>query len=380
MRVGIDASNIGMGGGITHLKEILNNFNGNDENSIKEIIVFSSKKVLNQLPDKTWLIKKSYSWLNKTLIHRLFFQLFLYDQEVSKYCDILFSITGDYIGKFKPMIGMSRNMLLYEKDIWKEINSHKETLRFRLNYLKQKRNFKNASGIIFISNYAKKFVNKVFDLENKSQILIHHGISPKFKGELKSQLSLDSYSFSNPFNFIYVSTVHVYKHQWNVVKAIGNLRDRGIPVKLTLVGGVIFEPAGELLEKTINDVDPGNEFISYLGHLPYDSIENEYRKADGIIFASTCENMPNILIESMASCLPIACSNKDPMPEFLKEGGFYFNAKSVSSIEESLINLLNSKEEREKKIKENLKQINEFSWQKTSLETFKFIKEIYQHV
>ena len=37
------------------------------------------------------------------------------------------------------------------------------------------------------------------------------------------------------------------------------------------------------------------------------------------IFASTCENMPNILIEGMSSGLPILCSNYLPMPEFLKD-------------------------------------------------------------
>ena len=33
--------------------------------------------------------------------------------------------------------------------------------------------------------------------------------------------------------------------------------------------------------------------------------------------------MPNILIESMGSGLPIACSEKMPMPEFLGDDGIY---------------------------------------------------------
>ena len=44
----------------------------------------------------------------------------------------------------------------------------------------------------------------------------------------------------------------------------------------------------------------------------------------------------------MGSGLPIACSNKMPMPEFLEDGGIYFNATSIESIEKALINLISN--------------------------------------
>ncbi|CAL2088361.1 Glycosyltransferase [Tenacibaculum sp. 190524A02b] len=375
MRIGIDASNVGSGGGVTHLKEILNNLP--EEEWIESVILFASQQVLDKLPNSNKIIKKTYSEFNKKIIHRLWFQIFKYDNEVKRYCDILLAVTGDYIGNFKPLIGMSRNMLLYERDIWKEINSKKEVIRFWLNFKKQKKSFKNSEGIIFISQYAKKRVNEVLNITNKNQVLIHHGVSPKFKGIINSQEFVGNYDNSRPFNFIYVSSIHVYKYQWNVVKAISNLRKKGFPVKLTLIGGSIFKPAEDLLIKTIKEVDSNGEFISYLGHLVYENIEKEYKKADGIIFASTCENMPNILIESMSSALPIACSSKAPMPEFLDSGGFYFEPKLVQSIENSLVKLLNSPKERELMIKENLERIKKYSWNKTAEETFSFIRDTY---
>ena len=70
----------------------------------------------------------------------------------------------------------------------------------------------------------------------------------------------------------------------------------------------------------------------------------QFSKHDAVIYASSCENMPNILIESMASGLPIACSDKQPMPEFLKNGGYYFNANSVDSIQKAIINLIEDKD------------------------------------
>ena len=374
MRVGIDASNVGGGGGVTHLKEILLNFDKNIfSKEIKSIVVFSSKKVLDQIKEDVFIEKISFPEFNAGIISRTCFQLFKYDKEIKKRCDILFSITGDYIGNFRPIIGMSRNMLLYERDIWYEIKQPKEIIRFWLNFKRQEKCFKNSKGIIFISNYAKSYATKVLSIKEKNKTIIHHGISPRFIGKFKKHFSIAEYSFENPFVFLYVSTVHVYKHQWNVVKAISKLREEGYPVVLNLVGGVIFEPAGKKLFKVINEVDPNREFILFHGNVKYDEIEKYYKNTDGIIYASTCENMPNILIESMASGVPIACSDKEPMPEFLKKGGYYFNAKSINSIFINLKLFLNSPSERELNSKNNIKVINDFSWRKTSKETFEFI-------
>lgn len=374
MKLGIDASNIGGGGGLTHLKEILENFDNEFFNGkISKLIVFSSQVVLDELPEMEILDKVSFPNFNQGLLKRVRFQLNGYDKEIEKRCDMLFSITGDYIGKFKPVVGMSRNMLLYERDIWKEIKQPKEIIRFWINFKKQEKCFKNAASVIFISKYAKDYISKKLDLKSKPTKLIHHGLSPKFEGYPRKQLEISEYNSTNPFRFLYVSTVHVYKKQWNVVKAISALRNLGYPVELSLVGGVIFEPAGRKLEKTIALEDPEHNFLHFKGHINYTEIEREYQNADGIIFASTCENMPNILMESMASGLPIACSDKQPMPEFLKTGGSYFNAKDPESVKNTLKIFLDNPKEREIQLKRNKKEIEKYSWTKTSRETFEYL-------
>ena len=374
IRIGIDASNIGGGGGITHLKEIIEHF---DEtyfaNRISKITVFSSQAILCELPDKKILDKITFPALNKRLINRVIFQLTRYDKEIEKRCDLLFSITGDYIGKFRPFVGMSRNMLLYDKEVWRQIDQKKEILKFWLSYRRQKKCFKNATGVVFISQFAKEEVSHRLGLKKKSTVVIPHGVAHKFVGDPRIQKSISSYSFATPFRFLYVSTVHVYKHHPQVIRAISKIRGFGYPVELNLVGGVIFDPAGEELLNSLRKEDPKGDFIHYKGQINYSEIQKEYEKADGIIFASTCENMPNTLIESMASGLPIACSNKQPMPEFLKGNGFYFDAKDPESIFEALKSLLTNQRERQQSINNNKKEMASYSWSKTSKETFDYL-------
>ena len=85
-------------------------------------------------------------------------------------------------------------------------------------------------------------------------------------------------------------------------------------------------------------------FIRYLGSSPHDELPALYASADACVFASSCENLPNILLEGMASGLPIACSDRGPMPELLGDAAVYFNPELQSSIEEALERLLNSSE------------------------------------
>ncbi|RDY59830.1 glycosyltransferase [Flagellimonas nanhaiensis] len=380
--VGIDATNIGGGGGITHLKEVLNSFDQEFfKDKIASIVVFASKNTLNRLPELEVLQKKTFKNLNGNLLKRVFFQIRHFDTHIKESgVDVLFSVTGDYIGNFAPVVAMSRNMLLYERKIWKDINSIKEIVRFWLNYKKQRRCFKNASGVIFISNHAKTVICADLNLKEKNIVTIHHGLSLKFLKEPRAQKEISEYSFEKPFRMLYVSTVHVYKHQWNVVRAINVLRHKGLPVCLDLIGGVIFEPAGKRLKSTIQQVDPEGNFIQYHGHVDYDMIQNIYSMADGIVFASTCENMPNILLESMASGLPIACSSTLPMPEFLKNNGFYFDPHNVDSTVNAIECMLVNKSQREKMIKENIEEAKKYSWNKTSKDTFLNLIENYNHI
>jgi glycosyltransferase involved in cell wall biosynthesis len=376
LRIGIDATNVGGGGGVTHLIEILKHLNSDGlPKDIKKVVIFSSKRVLDLIPDHPGLLDKvTFKNLNQGIFHRIFFQLFQFDTEIEKRCDVLFSVTGDYIGRFRPVVGMSQNMLLYEREHWGEIKSFKERLRFWFIYQKQKRCFKNSAGIIFLSNYAQKTISKRIDISAKKVKSIPHGISDVFIQPASKQKVIHEYSEDKPFKLLYVSTVHVYKNQWHIIAGVAKLRKSGIPITLDLVGEIIYQPAGARMKQAILEVDPEGVFVKYHGSVDYHRIQEYYKEADAIIFASSCENMPIILVESMASGKPICSSQKDPMPEFLKEGGFFFDEKSSDSIANAIQSMIFSPELREKKVNQNINEIKKYSWEKTSIETFLFIR------
>ena len=184
----------------------------------------------------------------------------------------------------------------------------------------------------------------------------------------KEQKDIVSYSNDFPFKFLYVSIVTVYKHQWNVIEAILKLREEGFPVELQLVGPSTPESMLKVKLAINNDED---KIIKYLGAIPYEELSEIYKKADGFIFASSCENQPIILLEAMSSGLPIACSNMGPMPEVLQNSGFYFNPLDVNSIYSSIKEYLLNKDQR-MKISQNSK---EYTWKDCAEKTFDFLSK-----
>jgi len=104
-----------------------------------------------------------------------------------------------------------------------------------------------------------------------------------------------------------------------------------------------------------------------------DSIPMILSESDLFIFASSCENMPVTLIEGMASGLPIACSDRGPMPEVLAAGGVYFDPERPSSIVRAIYSLVTDPVLRMESIEVSRNISKEYLWKINSKMTFDFL-------
>jgi len=375
MILGIDASNIRTGGGLTHLKEILENANPNQYN-FEKVIVWSNDETLSKLPDYFWLRKETHKWLNKSFIFSFLFQMLLISKIlVSEKCNLLFVPGGTFFGNFQNIVSMSQNMLRFEKEEKNRFPNWKSRLRFSILHFTQARTFKKSNGIIFLTNYARNYIVKDINLK-KNSVIIPHGINLSFLNEPKVQKKISEYTKEKPFKLLYVSIVTVYKHQWNVAEAVIRLRKESYPITLELVGGATPESLEKLKEVLQKDTE---SCVEYKGMVQYDDLENTYKSADGFIFASSCENMPIILVEAMTSGLPIVSSNMGPMPEVLGDAGFYFNPLDTDEIYHALKNMLNSSELRTIKSVESYNKSINYTWKECSEKTFEYLSRIAKH-
>lgn len=372
MIVGIDGSNIRVGGGVTHLVNLLASADP-EAIGIARFRVWARRETLDHLPVRPWIEPVAEPALDRPILHRLAWQV--RDLPVlARSCDLLFAPGGTTFHRFSPIVCMSQNLLPFE---WRELRRYgvsRTAFRLLMLRLAQRRAFHHSDGVIFLSEYAERIVRRSVSIPGATTV-IPHGIDSTFLEAPRPQRPLTACSSQDPLRLLYVSIVDVYKHQWQVARAVAALRRRGIPLACTFVGPA-YEPAVRRLRRVLADVDPRAEFLRYQGAVPHSELPAAYHGAELFIFASSCENMPNILIEAMASGLPIACSDHGPMPEMLGEAGLYFNPESPGSIMRAIERLAHDPELRARCAAEAHRRAHAYSWVRCARDTLRFLTEV----
>jgi len=372
LTIGIDAANLRRGGGVTHLAELLRAAQP-DAHGIDRVVVWGGKSTLKALDDRSWLDKRNPSALDKGLIKRTIWQRFcLSKAALDAGCDMLFVPGGSYAGSFQPMVTMSRNLLPFEMSELLRYGTSFFTLKMLLLRFTQSHSYRNAAGLIFLTEYARLIVSGVAGKLPGNTCTIPHGLNPRFNQLPKLQRAITDYDDANPYRVLYVSIIDLYKHQWHVVEAVFALRQKGFPIVLDLVGPA-YPPALKRLNEVIDRLDINRDWVHYHGAIPFNELHLRYAQADLGLFASSCENMPNILLETMASGLPIACSNRGPMPEVLENGGEYFDPEKTEEIISVLGKLIASPQLRTELAQVSYQNSQKYSWQNCGSSTFQFL-------
>lgn len=374
--VGVDATNLRRGGGRTHLIEFLRAARP-EEQGIGKVIVWSAGETLDLLDDREWLVKEEPPAGNRGLLRRALWQRFALSRLARNCgCDLLFVPGGSYAGSFRPVVTMSQNMLPFE---WRELRRYGVsliTLKLLLLRWAQSRAFRRADGVIFLTEYARRTIGKSLKGLRRMTAIVPHGIGANFCRTPREQLSYSKFSADRQCLLTYVSHIEPYKHQNAVIEATASLRKAGYPVQLALIG-----PMGNA-ERQFRDClgrhDPGGDFIDYVGEIPHAQLAQKYFETDLFIYASSCENMPNILLEAMAAGLPIVCSRYGPMQELLGDGGLYFDPEDPNELASQVGRMMKDSELRALSAQMAYERAGAFSWERCADATFNFLAAVLE--
>lgn len=374
MRLGIDAANLRAGGGVTHLVELLSASDPRDQ-GISRITVWSGRRTLDELPSRPWIHPAADPALDRGLLARTAWQARTLPREAARACDVLFVPGGAYRGAFRPFVAMFRNMLPFAPAERRRYGLSRMRLKLALLHRAQRATFRAADGLILLTEYARDVLARDLERSPVRATVIPHGVDRALLRPPRPQAPIAEYSPSRPFRLLYVSTVDLYKHQWQVARAVAALRDEGLPLAIEFVGGA-YEPARRRLEAALAAVNARGPFAAYRGPVPRADLAARYHAADGFVFASTCENLPNILVEAMAAGLPIASSDRRPMPDVLGSAGTYFDPESVPSIAAGVRALVVDAAARARCSRAAYDRALTFSWERCARATFEFITSV----
>jgi glycosyltransferase involved in cell wall biosynthesis len=136
-----------------------------------------------------------------------------------------------------------------------------------------------------------------------------------------------------------VTRQFLFRYQWVLVHAVCDLRvETGLDLRLDLVGGGDARTARRVADAIRER--RAEPFVTRHGDVPPARMLTIYADADVFVFPSAQETSGITLFEAMANGLPIACSDRMPMPDILRDAGVYFDPADRAAMTDALRTLL----------------------------------------
>jgi glycosyltransferase involved in cell wall biosynthesis len=218
------------------------------------------------------------------------------------------------------VVKMFRNMLPID-DVERRRFSflHDLSTRVRLELLRRHvlASLATAERVIFVSKHSHEVVASQTTIRDHR--VVYHPVpnlpvSPEFATQSPT---------NSERTILYVSPTDPYKRQLEVIRGFVEYRRlHGDPLARLLLVGPIRGHYGRETRRAAHRVGGA---VSVVGAMPHSEILALMQRADLLLFASTCECCPNVLLEYLAAGRPIVCSDVAPMAEFAGDAAVYFN-------------------------------------------------------
>ncbi|PUE59628.1 hypothetical protein B9Z44_08605 [Limnohabitans curvus] len=364
MKIVINALSARLGGGQTYLKNLLAHL---PEYPDLSILIYAPDSLC--LPDSHQIRRGSTNWPTDNPILRTLWEKFVLPRILVKENAQILFCPGGIITSCVPSgcktVTMFRNMIPFDPVALARVPLGLQKLRNVILKQIMLRSMATADLTIFISDYARSIIKDLTHIRNP--VTIPHGINNIFRTHSQkllrpSWLPIGEY-------LLYVSRFDVYKHQLEVVEgfaAMPQVLSSGY--KLLLVGEL-----DEVLVRRVKDLarQKGLEDqILVVGPIDYGDLPAAYHHAKVNLFASSCENCPNILLEALGAGRPVLSSDVMPMPEFGANAVSYFSPTDPKSICEALIQVLENENISKALARAAARRSEEFDWISTSRATW----------
>ena len=224
------------------------------------------------------------------------------------------------------------------------VTVHAHDIFVKFNMLKTK--LQDARRIVAISEFNIHHLEKIVGKQiAENCTLIHCGID--YAGY---QNSFEQTPPSNNiFQLINIGSLQPYKGQSYLIEACAQLRELDIPFHCRIIG------EGENREQLTQQIDQLNltNHVTLLGAKTQDEVRQLLSTADCYIQPSIItpegkmEGIPVVLMEAMATCLPVIATNISGIPELVQPGktGYLVPPADAAALAKKIIHLFNNRNE-----------------------------------
>jgi len=232
--------------------------------------------------------------------------------------------------------------------------------------------FNSADAIIALTDDMRNELKKYC---KKDIIVIPNGIDlEKFKGFSKQAVRDKFKIHFNKKVILFVGNLRSVKGIDYLIGAMNSIKEKVPEAVLLLVGDGEQKKELEEMVKHLNL----EENIIFSGKVLNKYIPEYMSASDIFVLPSLSEGFPMVILEAMASGLPIVATKVGGIPEVVKDGenGLLVEPKNSKQIAEKVLLLLENNELREKISNNNIEKAKEYSWRNT----IDKIEKIYSEV
>ncbi|MFV9631150.1 MAG: glycosyltransferase family 4 protein [Methanosarcinales archaeon] len=229
---------------------------------------------------------------------------------------------------------------------------------------------KSANKVIALTDDMKKEMQKIC---SRDVSVIPNGIDLSSFEDLSRKEARSRLQIKDDEKVIlFVGTLRPVKGIRYLIEAMRLIKDKNESTKLFLVGdGEEREYLKNLVKGLILE-----ECVRFIGKVPNEKVPECMVASDVFVLPSLSEGFPVVILEAMASGLPIIATKVTGLLEIVKDGknGILVESKSPDEIAEKVLLILGDDELRERISENNRKEAKRYSWDSAVDK----LEEIYQ--
>lgn len=245
------------------------------------------------------------------------------------YVDLLES--SDVVHAFAPLVNkFFSTPLVAHYHHWDEPGSPLEYLYLPTSQRLWMRCYRNADQIIAVSNYsADDLASRGIDRENIA--VVQNGVDTSRFHPGRSSIEFDDWDTM----LLYVGPLVDRKGVHHLIRAMPDILEDDPDTGLVIVGSGNREELEDLASEM-----GVQENVLFTGFVSEEELPEYYRAADVFVFPSWLEGFGMVLIEAMASGLPVVSTNATAIPEVVGEAGILVPPRDSSALVEAVAELL----------------------------------------
>lgn len=374
MLIGIDATCLrGGGGSETHFRHFIRQIIL-DADCVDHLVIFTDddrREYLQITDERVEIVRVELNTLNY-IMRVLRSNMIVSMESRERKIDVLFVPGCVFTGRYRPYVSMSRNMLPWDTSAMLLYKYDLKIVKFILLRVLQHYTFRLSHGIIFLNEYARDVIMSKIQY-SKTSFIVPHGVVSHRDSDCQVVRN------TNTIRILYVSTIDRYKHQIEFLAFLSKYDDSNIKYRYeVLFAGNIHPPLEKryyYLLKTVNRTKTRIS-VKHLGYIHQSKVQECYADADVIMYLSSCENMPNIVLEAMSAVKPILCLDIPPMNDLITDHHAYVRLDNLGVIMEKAADVVDNPQKWAEIAAVQKERADSYTWKRCYTETMSALKSV----